>query len=81
MNIEAESLCAVLSHREGIFKGTPIAAKQIAFLNQADIPGVDKAAHNIMANLAANKRIDLSRVIIGSTRHDPVVHKYQDLNT
>ncbi len=80
MKIEADTLSAVLSHRQGIFKGSPPAAKKIAFLNQADIPGVDKAAHHIMKHLAGHRNSDLSRVVIGSTKQDPVVLEYQDMN-
>ena len=80
MDIVGETLCAVLVHRQGIFKGTPAAAKKIAFLNQADIPGLAKAGHGIIEGLAGNKNTGLSRVVIGSTRLDPPVLAYRDIN-
>ncbi len=81
MDIVGDTLCAVLIHRRGIFKGAPIAAKKIAFLNQADIPGLAKAGHCIIEGLSGNKSTDLSRVVIGSTWLDPAVLEYQDLNS
>jgi len=80
LGIGADTLCAVLSHRQGIFKGAPTAAKKIAFLNQADVPGAVTAAHDIMDRLAGHESTDLSRVVLGSTWLDPVVLKYQDIN-
>jgi len=80
LDIVGDTLCAVLIHQQGIFKGTPVAAKKIAFLNQTDIPGLKKAGHCIIESLAENINTDLFRVVIGSTRLDPAVLKYQDLN-
>lgn len=81
MDIVTDTLCSVLSHRLGIFKGTPASAKKIAFLNQADIPSLANDAQLIMDTLCGNKRSDLSRVVIGSTRINPAVIKYLDLNS
>ena len=80
MGITGETLCSVLVHRHGIFKGTPAAAQKIAFLNQADLPGLAKAGHGIIEGLAGNKNTGLSRVVIGSTRLDPPVLAYRDIN-
>jgi len=80
MRIAGETLCAVLTHRQGIFKGTPAAAKKIAFFNQADIPGLAKNGRAIIDRLAGEKDIDLSRVIIGSTRLEQAVLDFWEIN-
>ena len=80
MDIVGDTLGALLTHRQGIFKGTPVAAQKIAFLNQADIPGLKEIGHGLIESLVMKKGIDLSRVIIGSTWRDPAVFEYQDIN-
>jgi probable selenium-dependent hydroxylase accessory protein YqeC len=80
MEIVGKTLCDVLIHRQGIFKGTPVGAKQIAFLNQADIPGKEQAGRSIMQCLAQKTNIDLSRVVLGGTLLEPPVLEYHDLH-
>jgi hypothetical protein len=36
--IMEKTICDLLLHRQGLFQGTPMGAKKIAYLNQADIP-------------------------------------------
>lgn len=79
MDIVEETLCAVLVHPRGIFKGAPIRAKKIAFLNQADNQSKRQAARSIVQMLKRQSDIGISRVVIGSTRMDPGVLEYQDL--
>ena len=80
MQIVGDTLCNILTHRQGIFQGTPVAARKIAFLNQADIPGKTKAGRSIIRCLASRKDLDLSRVVLGSTALDPPVLEYHDFN-
>ena len=79
-NIEKDTLCAVLTHRQGIFKGTPAAARKIAFLNQADLPGLEKLGHDIMETLSKNVNTGLSRVIIGSAQSGPIIMQHRNLS-
>lgn len=80
MEIVGKTLCAILIHRHGIFKGTPVNAKKIAFLNQADIPGKAQAGRSIIQCLTQKKNIDISRVVLGSTLLEPPVLEYYDLH-
>lgn len=80
MRIIDRTLCDILTHKHGIFKGTPIHAKKIAFLNQADIPGKAKAGRAIIQYLIREKNIDLSRVVLGSTLLDPVICESRNLH-
>ena len=77
--IGKDTLCSLLTHRHGIFKGAPAAAQKIAFLNQADIAGLADAGHGILEILAGNLSTGLSRVIIGSAQSDPIVLEYRDI--
>lgn len=66
MEIDGQTLCDILLHRQGIFKGTPAGAEQIAFLNQADAPEKIQAGRSIIRFLAEKKNSDLARVVLGS---------------
>jgi len=79
--IGEDTLCSVLTHRQGIFKGTPTAARKIAFLNQADLPGLAESGHDILEVLAGNINTGFSRVIIGRAQSDPIVLEYRDLTS
>ena len=78
--IVGKTICDLLLHRQGIFQGTPAGAKQIAFLNQADLPGKTQAKRTIIQCLAKKKNIDISRVVLGSTLLEPPVLEYHDLH-
>jgi probable selenium-dependent hydroxylase accessory protein YqeC len=80
MPILIDTICETLVHRQGIFKGSPVGAKKIAFLNQADIPGRTKAGRSIIQRLSEKSDIDLSRVVLGSIVHEPPVMEYHDLH-
>ena len=61
------------------FRGTPVEAKQIAFLNQADLPGISQAGRSIVASLTGQKSIGLAGVVLGSLISEPPVLEFHDL--
>lgn len=77
--IVGKTLCDLLLHRQGIFRTTPVGARQIAFLNQADMPGKTQAGRSIIRCMSKSKNAGLSRVVLGSTLLEPPVVEYHDL--
>lgn len=80
MKIDGHTYCDLLTHRNGIFQGTPAGARQIAFLNQADLPGTAQAGRAVIERLVHRKSSRLSRVVLGSALSEPPVLAYGQLN-
>jgi probable selenium-dependent hydroxylase accessory protein YqeC len=78
--ITGKTICDLLLHRQGIFQGTPMGAKKIVFLNQADIPRKAQAGRSIIHYLVKKKPMDISRVILGSISLEAAVLEYRDLH-
>ena len=72
--ITAEAIAASLVHRDGIFKGSPPAARRVVFLNQADSPERLAAGRLVIASLSGQPRkVLIQRAILGKLLFDPPV--------
>ena len=78
--IMEKTICDLLLHRQGIFQGTPMGAKKIAFLNQADLDQKAQAGRSIIQYLIKRKTTEISRVVLGSTSLEPPVLECHDLH-
>lgn len=78
--ITGKAICDLLLHRQGTFQGTPMGARKMAFLNQADIPRKAQAGRSIIQYLARKKPMDISRVILGSISLEAPVFECRDLH-
>jgi len=78
--IMEKAICDLLLHRQGIFQGTPMGAKKIAYLNQADIPRKAQAGRSIIQYLVKKKTMGISRVVLGSTTLESPVLECHDLH-
>lgn len=68
------AVAASISHPRGIFKGSPLQARQTVFLNQADTLASLEAGRLIIKDLAARERpVALERAVLGQLRFDPPV--------
>ena len=56
----------LFSHPEGLFKGTPVSAKRIAFLNKLDLRSDEQEARNLADLILGERDRQVDRVVIGS---------------
>ncbi len=59
-------LCRLFYHPEGLFKGTPVSAKRVGFLNKRDLVSDEKEARNLADLILAEGDSQVDRVVIGS---------------
>ncbi len=51
---------------EGLFKGTPVSAKRVAFLNKLDLLPDEREARDLAALVLGDRDGQIDRVVIGS---------------
>ena len=59
-------LCHLFFHPEGLFKGTPVSAKRIAFLNKLDLRSDEQEARHMADLILGEGDSQVDRVVIGS---------------
>jgi probable selenium-dependent hydroxylase accessory protein YqeC len=68
--ITTESVCAVLTHPEGIMKGCPKRARRFVFLNKAETPNRQTAGRKVGRFLFQNARNQINDVLMGSLNNE-----------
>jgi len=68
-----EAMATLVTHPEGIFKGTPPSARVIAFLNKVDIPNGVAKAESIAHKILGKKHERIERVVLGQLKSEPPV--------
>lgn len=72
--VSPESVARTALHPEGLFRGTPRGASKILWLNKADLPEAEAAAHRILFSVTEKGWGDIDRAVIGSAlSREPVV--------
>jgi probable selenium-dependent hydroxylase accessory protein YqeC len=64
--LTASVLSRLFLHPEGLFKGTPISAKRVAFLNKLDLISEEQEARNLADLILDERDSQVDRVVIGS---------------
>jgi probable selenium-dependent hydroxylase accessory protein YqeC len=59
-------LCHLFFQPEGMFKGTPISAKRVVFLNKLDLVSEEQEARNLADLILGERDSQVDRVVIGS---------------
>ncbi len=68
-----EAMATLVTHPEGIFRGTPSSSRRIAFLNKVDIPkGLEKGRH-IVRKILDKQDKQIERIVLGQLKNDPPV--------
>ncbi|MGD8986191.1 MAG: hypothetical protein PVI53_19355, partial [Desulfobacteraceae bacterium] len=62
----AFALSRLFLHPEGLFKGTPISAKRVAFLNKLDLIPEGQEVRNLADLILGEKDSQVDQVVIGS---------------
>jgi probable selenium-dependent hydroxylase accessory protein YqeC len=68
-----EAMAILMTHPEGIFKGTPSSSRVIAFLNKVDIPNGVVRAKGIARKIIERKHLQIERVVLGQLKSEPPV--------
>ncbi|MCJ7748915.1 MAG: selenium cofactor biosynthesis protein YqeC [Desulfobacterales bacterium] len=68
-----EAMAILMTHPEGIFKGTPSSSRVVAFLNKVDIPHGVAKAKTIAQKILEKKHRQIERVVLGQLKNDPPV--------
>jgi probable selenium-dependent hydroxylase accessory protein YqeC len=68
-----EAMAILMTHPEGIFKGTPSSSRVIAFLNKVDIPNGVVKGKGIARKIIERKHLQIERVVLGQLRNEPPV--------
>ena len=71
--ITEEAMAILMTHPEGIFKGTPSSSRVIAFLNKVDIPNGVVKAKNIGQKIFEKKHRQIERIVLGQLKNEPPV--------
>jgi len=68
-----EAMAVLMTHPEGIFKGTPSSSRVIAFLNKVDIPNGVEKGRRIAQKIIEKKHRQIERVVLGQLKSEPPV--------
>ncbi len=68
-----EAMAILVTHPEGIFKGTPSWSRVIAFLNKVDIPNGIVKAEGIAYKILDKKHKQIERIVLGQLKSEPPV--------
>ncbi len=63
--ISAESIAVLVTHEQGITKGSPVQARVVPFINKVDLGGAIPKARNLAARILAMRHPQIDRVILG----------------
>jgi len=68
-----EAMAILVTHHEGIFKGTPSSSRVVAFLNKVDIPNGVTKAKSIALKILDKKHRQIERIVLGQLKSEPPV--------
>jgi len=68
-----EAMAILMTHPEGIFKGTPSSSRVVAFLNKVDIPNGVAKAKSIAQKILEKKHRQIERIVLGQLKYEPPV--------
>lgn len=71
--ISEDVLTILFTHQEGIFKGKPLSARAIAFLNKVDIPEGIAKARRVANGIVGKRKFFIEKVILGQLKFNPPV--------
>lgn len=64
--ITPDCLVKIFESPEGLYKGAPVSARRIAFLNKADLLSDDQIARDLADRILLSQAASVDRVVIGS---------------
>ncbi|MBI2848782.1 MAG: putative selenium-dependent hydroxylase accessory protein YqeC [Chloroflexi bacterium] len=67
--ISARDMATLLTHREGIARGTPSTARIVPFVNKTDLASGMRRAHQVASAIMDRKHPQISRVVLGQAQN------------
>jgi len=74
-SISVEAMAVLMTHPEGIFKGSPASSRVVAFLNKVDIPDGLAKAEAVARKIIEGRLPRIERVVLGQLKGDPPVSR------
>jgi probable selenium-dependent hydroxylase accessory protein YqeC len=68
-----EAMAVLMTHPEGVGKGTPPSSRVLVFLNKADIPGGVIYGRQVAQNIFKRRGNSIDRVVLGQLKKEPPV--------
>jgi probable selenium-dependent hydroxylase accessory protein YqeC len=68
-----EAIALLMTHPEGVFKGTPSSSRVVAFLNKVDIPDGMTKARSIAKKIFEKKHPQIEKIVLGQLKNEPPV--------
>lgn len=68
-----EAMAILMTHPQGIFKGTPVSSRRIAFINKVHIPRGTTWGRKVGGKIFTHRPLQIERVILGQLKSDPPV--------
>ena len=72
-NLTDEAMAILMTHPQGLFKGTPSSARVVSFLNKVDISNGVVKAKCIAQKIIEKKHWQIERVVLGQLKNEPPV--------
>ena len=68
-----EAIGLLITHPEGIFKGSPSSSRVVVFLNKVDVPSGAAKAKSIAQKVLEKKHRQIERIVLGQLKNEPPV--------
>jgi probable selenium-dependent hydroxylase accessory protein YqeC len=68
-----EAMAILMTHPEGIFKGTPTSSRVVAFLNKVDVTDGLAKARRIARKILDKKHPQIERIVLAQLKNEPPV--------
>jgi probable selenium-dependent hydroxylase accessory protein YqeC len=68
-----EAIGLLITHPEGIFKGSPSSSRVVAFLNKVDVPSGAAKARSIAQEILEKKHPQIKRIVLGQLKNEPAM--------
>jgi probable selenium-dependent hydroxylase accessory protein YqeC len=68
-----EAMAILVTHPEGVFKGSPSSSRVVVFLNKVDIPNGVVKAKSIADKILSKKHRQIERIVFGQLRNESPV--------
>ena len=71
--ISAEAVAILITHPQGIIKGSPARARIIPLINKVDLAGSSQRAEDLATSILSKRHPRIERVVLGQVRYSPLV--------
>lgn len=68
-----EAMAILMTHPDGIFRGTPVSSRVVVFLNKVDILNGMEKARRIAEKVLIRRHPQIERIVLGQLKGDPPV--------